>query len=149
MPLARRLPKRGFKSRNRVEFATVNVGNLAALEACAESLGVTLPVHVEVDLGMSRGGAHPDEASRMVRAIHTSRRLELRGIFGHFSHSRSDAARTETQMATYESLVEANRRFMPADAYEHVASTYALARGRNPSQSQSVPHLRRESKNTR
>jgi large subunit ribosomal protein L15 len=33
MPLARRLPKRGFKSRNRVEFATVNVGNLAALEA--------------------------------------------------------------------------------------------------------------------
>ena len=103
--------------------------NLATLEACAESLGVTLPVHVEVDLGMSRGGAHPDEASRMVRAIHTSRRLEMRGIFGHFSHSRTDAARTDAQMTVYESLLESVRRFMPADAYEHVASTYALARG--------------------
>jgi large subunit ribosomal protein L15 len=35
MPLARRLPKRGFKSRNRLDFATVNLGNLASLEAGA------------------------------------------------------------------------------------------------------------------
>lgn len=28
MPLARRLPKRGFRSRNRVEYAIVNVGQL-------------------------------------------------------------------------------------------------------------------------
>lgn len=33
MPLARRLPKRGFKSRNRVVYAIVNVGQLAAFDA--------------------------------------------------------------------------------------------------------------------
>lgn len=33
MPLARRLPKRGFKSRNRVVYAIVNVGQLSAFEA--------------------------------------------------------------------------------------------------------------------
>lgn len=33
MPLARRLPKRGFISRNRVEYAIINVGNLAEIEA--------------------------------------------------------------------------------------------------------------------
>lgn len=33
MPLARRLPKRGFRSRNRVEYAIVNVGQLAEFEA--------------------------------------------------------------------------------------------------------------------
>ncbi len=31
MPLARRLPKRGFHSRNRVEYEVVNVGALAVL----------------------------------------------------------------------------------------------------------------------
>lgn len=33
MPLARRLPKRGFVSRNRVEYAVVNLGQLSDLEA--------------------------------------------------------------------------------------------------------------------
>lgn len=35
MPLARRLPKRGFVSRNRVEYAIVNVGQLSAFDAGA------------------------------------------------------------------------------------------------------------------
>ena len=33
MPLSRRLPKRGFRSRNRVLYAIVNVGQLSAFEA--------------------------------------------------------------------------------------------------------------------
>ena len=32
MPLARRLPKRGFVSRNRVEYAIINVGKLEGIE---------------------------------------------------------------------------------------------------------------------
>lgn len=32
MPLARRLPKRGFTSRNRVEYALINVGRLNGLD---------------------------------------------------------------------------------------------------------------------
>ncbi len=35
MPLARRLPKRGFYSRNRVEYAIVNIGQLQLFEAGA------------------------------------------------------------------------------------------------------------------
>ncbi|MCB9528167.1 MAG: 50S ribosomal protein L15 [Myxococcales bacterium] len=33
MPLARRLPKRGFIPRNRIEFAVINVGQLGGFEA--------------------------------------------------------------------------------------------------------------------
>lgn len=33
MPLARRLPKRGFTPRNRIEFAVINVGQLGGFEA--------------------------------------------------------------------------------------------------------------------
>ncbi|MAD60198.1 MAG: 50S ribosomal protein L15 [Myxococcales bacterium] len=36
MPLYRRLPKRGFISRNRTEYAIINVGQLAEIEANTE-----------------------------------------------------------------------------------------------------------------
>lgn len=102
--------------------------NLAALEACAQAIGVTLPVHLEIDVGMSRGGARPDEAARILRAIHEGGRLSLRGIFAHFSHSRCDAAITARQLEAYDAVIRANRRLIPDDVIEHVASTYALAR---------------------
>ena len=44
MPLHRRIPKRGFKSRNRVEFQPVNVRDLARIEA-GEVTPETLKAH--------------------------------------------------------------------------------------------------------
>jgi large subunit ribosomal protein L15 len=40
MPLQRRLPKRGFKNRFRVEYAPVNVGQLAKVFASGESIDI-------------------------------------------------------------------------------------------------------------
>ncbi|MEY3022189.1 MAG: Alanine racemase [Planctomycetota bacterium] len=115
--------------RQHLHLVVHDEANLAAIEASARSLGVALPVHVEIDVGMSRGGARPEEASRVLRAIASSGALRLAGVFTHFSHSLCDAERTARQLETYARVVEANRRFIPADAYEHVASTYSLARG--------------------
>jgi alanine racemase len=102
--------------------------NLEALEACARHLGVELPVHVEVDVGMSRGGALPEDAIHIIHRICAGSRLRLRGVFAHFSHARSDAGLTARQLARYDDVIEACRGVMPADVHQHVASTYALAR---------------------
>lgn len=100
----------------------------ARLSECAVSLGATLPVHLELDVGMSRGGAAPEEAARVLRAIASGDGLALRGIFTHFSHSRSSAVVTEAQLDAFDAFLAAHRRLIPSDAIEHVASTYALAR---------------------
>ncbi len=102
--------------------------NLAALERCAQAVGAELPVHVEVDVGMSRGGASPDEAVRIIRAIASSRRLRLRGVFAHFSQARTDGALTARQLEAYDYVIAASEGYIPHDVYQHVASTYALAR---------------------
>lgn len=102
--------------------------NLAALEAYAGLHAIELPVHVEVDVGMSRGGALPDEAVRIIRRICAGSRLSLRGVFAHFSHSRTDAAITARQLDAYDFVIAATRDVVPGDVYQHVASTYALAR---------------------
>ncbi|MCE2884277.1 MAG: alanine racemase [Planctomycetaceae bacterium] len=105
-----------------------DMAGLAALESAALLHGVRLPIHVEIDVGMSRGGASPEEAGQMLRAIDGNPSFELRGIYAHFSHSRFDEARTRAQHEIYARTVEANRRFIPSGVLEHVASTYALAR---------------------
>ncbi|MEC9465146.1 MAG: 50S ribosomal protein L15 [Myxococcota bacterium] len=51
MPLARRLPKRGFVSRNRVEYAIINVGQLAGIEA-----GTTVNIDYLRERGMIKKG---------------------------------------------------------------------------------------------
>ena len=51
MPLARRLPKRGFVSRNRIEYAIVNLGQLEALE-----IGATVDLELLQSKGMVKKG---------------------------------------------------------------------------------------------
>jgi alanine racemase len=101
---------------------------LAALDAAARMHGVRLPIHLEIDVGMSRGGAAPEEVGRILRMIDGNPAFELAGIYAHFSHSRFDEQRTRAQHEVYERTIEANRRYVPAHVLEHVASTYALAR---------------------
>ena len=42
-----------------------------------------LPVFLKIDTGGFRAGAFPDEAAEVARAIATSRRLRLAGVYGH------------------------------------------------------------------
>ena len=53
MPLQRRIPKRGFKNRGRVEYAVVNVGDLNRLDTDR----ITLRTLAEA--GMAAGGRRP------------------------------------------------------------------------------------------
>ncbi len=53
MPLQRRIPKRGFKNRGRVEYSVINVGDLSRLDTDR----ITLQTLVEA--GVARGGRKP------------------------------------------------------------------------------------------
>ncbi len=47
MPLYRRIPKRGFNNRNRIDYAELNVGRLNSFED-----GVTVDVEMLMDMGI-------------------------------------------------------------------------------------------------
>ncbi len=99
------------------------------LAAIAETLGGgALPVHLEVDTGMSRGGALPEEAVRTIALIADDRRLRLAGVFTHFSDSQSDATQTHLQMDRFDALVASAGDGIPRDAILHAANSHAVAR---------------------
>jgi alanine racemase len=64
------------------------------------------PVHLKLDTGMHRVGASPVEAFEIARMIDKDERLELQGVFTHFSVADEDPVYTEMQNRALIEFVE-------------------------------------------
>ena len=94
----------------------------------ADTFGARIPVHVEVDTGMSRGGSTPDEAARIIGRIVKHRRLELAGIFTHFARAETDPDFTDVQLERLNALLAEQKALIPPTCEIHAANTFALLR---------------------
>jgi alanine racemase len=82
----------------------------AALSARAEALGVTVPVHVKVDTGMSRYGLLPAEVLDFVRGLGNRPGIRLEGLFTHFATAdAADQTHLRRQLATFQEVLAAVR----------------------------------------
>lgn len=104
--------------------------HLEQLQRLAEKFAAVLPVHLEIDTGMSRGGCSVEEAAVVLRRIAGSRWLRLAGVFTHFSDARSDPDRTRTQMEAFDALLSREASAIASECIVHVASSYAALRHR-------------------
>lgn len=102
--------------------------HLQSLIAISERFGAGIPVHLEVDTGMARGGCSLEEAPALLERIARHPRLELAGLFTHFAHAEEDVELTERQLATFDSLVADNAEFIPKTCAIHAANTFATLR---------------------
>lgn len=91
----------------------------------AEHFATLIPVHVDVDTGMSRGGCQPDETPLVVKRIAGSRWLHLAGLSTHFAQADADAGLTKKQLAVFDALVQKCAPLMPPDCLIHAANTFA------------------------
>lgn len=105
----------------------------ASYEAVAEiakSQGLTIPVHVEVDTGMSRGGASPAEALEIIHLAAANPRLRIAGVFTHCASADSDPVQTGRQAAAFDALLERAGGLLPDDCLIHQASTFGVFRAK-------------------
>lgn len=93
-------------SRNRLHLVVHGMAQAADLAALGSRLGITIPCHVQLDTGMSRGGCLGDEAERIVEFIVGAARLRLAGVMTHFSSPASDAAFTDEQARRFRLWIE-------------------------------------------
>ena len=90
-------------------------------------LRMRVPVHLELDTGMTRGGARPAEAQELARLVHTSRELELAGVFTHLVSSGTASA-TDAQMRCLDEWMARCSAWLPRGLLVHLASTHAAVR---------------------
>jgi alanine racemase len=124
--------------RDRLHFALHSIAQAEELHALANKLGMTLPVHVQLDVGMSRGGCLPEEATALVRFVVGAPRLRLAGVMTHFSSPSSDEVFTKEQAKLFRHWIEGVKPLMAESAKKghgpcvvHAANTAATLRSHN------------------
>lgn len=94
-------------------------------EVAADATTLPYPVHLKLDTGMHRVGAPPVEAFEVARRIRDDDRLELQGVFTHFSVADEDRLFTERQDAALARFVEALADEQISPKLLHAANTAA------------------------
>ncbi len=100
-----------------------------ALSACAEADGVTTPVHVKVDTGMSRYGLLPEEVVEFARSLQTLPGIRLEGLFTHFATAdAADQTHLRRQLAVFRDVLAALQNAGIPVPLAHAANSAATMR---------------------
>ncbi len=107
---------------------------MVSLAELAARFGLVLPVHLEVDTGMSRGGCSIDEAPAIVHRItdpSMASRLHLAGLFTHFADTKAaNSAYMNRQAVRFEAVVDQVKDVLPHDCLIHSANSVATLRAK-------------------
>ncbi len=114
----------------RLHLSVHDGAHLDDLVRLTERYAVAIPVHLEVDTGMSRGGCDLAEAPDLLNRIDVNPRLQLAGIYTHFADSHGDEELTDRQDAEFERLIKQQASLIPRDCIVHAANTCATIRDR-------------------
>ena len=115
-------------SRGGIHFSIHDLDNLHAVMEIADGLGISVPVHLELDTGMSRGGTNEAQAEQIAIRVAEHRRLRLAGVYTHFAAAGSDPERTNAQHDRFSAWLERLAPILPEDCLIHEANTAAACR---------------------
>src|SRR5918998_1431036 len=70
-----------------IELGVYSTGQLNTAAAAAAATGRTARVHLKIDTGLTRGGAHRSEWPDLVRAAAATPGVEVVGMWSHLAHA--------------------------------------------------------------
>ncbi|MCP3902633.1 MAG: alanine racemase [Planctomycetes bacterium] len=124
------LPLAGALAEGRIHLSAHGPGHVRALAGIARRTRAVVPVHLEIDTGMTRGGCALADAPAALRAIADSDGLRLAGIYTHFASSESDPEQTQRQHDRLDDVLNASRALIGPDCIVHAANTGATLQRR-------------------
>jgi alanine racemase len=102
--------------------------HLEDLAGIAERYATIIPLHVEVDSGMTRGGCAAIDAPAIAGRISEHRWLRLAGMSTHFARASTDARFTNKQLSVFDGVLEKAGSAIPDDCLIHAANSVATLR---------------------
>ncbi len=115
-------------AKGQVHLTVHDAQHLNAVIRIAGQLGVKVPVHIDVDTGMSRGAASTRIVTQMIKRALSDTRVRLAGLSTHFASSDSSPGMTSRQSNVFRGLAERNAHLLPSDCLIHAANTCATFR---------------------
>ena len=131
-------------AQGRVHLTLHSLDQFNAIHDMAGRIGIQFPLHAQVDTGMSRGGATPELAVRLVEKILSAPRVRLAGLMTHFASPCCDERFTREQVKSFNAFIERIRPAVKAavdlggrpvarmgELKIHAANSCAMFRGRS------------------
>ena len=115
-------------TRGQLHLVAHDEAQVMDLEEEARGLGIRLPLHLELDTGMGRGGCNSEEGGRVLARIAASSRLELAGLMTHLPDPAGNPDLTRAQRTALLEFRNTNRHLVPEDCRLHMAATSAALR---------------------
>jgi alanine racemase len=105
----RQSPLHRHVAAGRIHFTLHGLEQLGAMQETADRVGAQIPLHVQVDTGLARGGAMPEEAAMLLERVVASPNVRLAGLMTHFASPCCDDAFTREQARIFRDFVETIR----------------------------------------
>lgn len=102
--------------------------NLDAVAAMADRLGLSLPVHLDIDTGMARGGVSKSDAASLADRVRAHPRLRLAGVYSHLASADCDGAASDEQGRLLREVIDGLGE-PPRGCVVHLANTFGVFRG--------------------
>ncbi len=102
--------------------------SLRYLESYLSVDGPALKVHLKVDTGMGRLGSPPDEAIFLYQRLLDSPKIELAGVYTHFSTADDDLDYAHQQQRDFERFLALIAEGAPRPCLRHACNTSGLMR---------------------
>jgi alanine racemase len=96
------------------------------LQKALEKAKHKLPVHIEVDTGMGRGGTMHSEALNLIREISKLPNVTMEGIFSHFATSENIIPYNDRQWQLFSVLLEDLQRLNINIPLRHIGNSGAI-----------------------
>ena len=88
--------------------------------------GDKLPVHINVDTGMSRCGIEPKSARALAEYIHSSQSMKLAGVYTHFANvNEKDLSFARAQIQRFENILSQLKNCVTGETIIHTANSAA------------------------
>lgn len=107
-------------SHARITLCAFSLSYAQALSRVAGECGVSLPVHLKIDVGMCRLGFPPESVEEILRVLKLPH-LNVCGIFTHFPEADTDKAATKCALSRFNAL----RSRLPVSLFAHAAASAA------------------------
>ncbi|MBU0650788.1 alanine racemase, partial [bacterium] len=93
----------------------------------AAEMGACPKVHIKIDTGMGRIGIWHEEAVPFIREVFLTKKIEIEGIYTHFSSAARDKMVTQLQIESFDKVLEDLKKNEGISVkYRHAANSIAV-----------------------
>ncbi len=96
------------------------------LDRQARKLNKQIPIHIEIDTGMTRTGFPYERAIDSIRQMHCSSHIIIEGIFSHFPLADSNGNFSKKQIEMFSRIVGELRKLKIKPQYIHLANSSGI-----------------------